>query len=151
MNDNKVYSVPISFLVKVIIASNAGVFGLYFFAPILGMEPLSFQFALGAAVFVTLVQIIAWRNGVPYNMVSIKISRNTIEGPSPTLWKFPLPKEVILISEIDKERSNQCGLIAKWYRWTDVWSQDGRRIRLYHSLLGKKQIQEIKSQLGLHN
>jgi len=152
MAESREFKVPLRFLIMSLVGGNLGIFVL---TPLLvkGFPP---ETLMTVAIVFNLIHIIGWKKG-SYNFCSIKVSDTEIEGPSPDRSIQPklgakrsrwmLPRIAIALSDIDRSRTGERSALARFYRWTDVWATDGRRIRLYHALLGGDQVTQIKNRL----
>ncbi len=73
---------------------------------------------------------------------AVQISDDTLTGPGPHLGKVSFPR-----SQLDVWRTENLRPMTKPKGYLDLWSQDGKRIRLFRKILGRGHIFIISQML----
>ena len=101
--------------------------------------------AVSAVIFVALciniLEILIWVFWVR-SCFSVEISDDTIAGPGPNLQKISF-----LRSQLDVWRTENLRPMTKPKGYLDLWSQDGKRIRLFRKILGRGHVFIISQML----
>ncbi len=73
----------------------------------------------------------------------IELTTEKISGPAAIIGRVTLKR-----SELDRSRSEKRSPAARWVGFRDIYSTDGRCIRVYRRILGRRQIHNIFESLG---
>jgi hypothetical protein len=96
---------------------------------------------ISMADFLNLLELLVWAFWVRKHF-SIDISDEVIEGPGPDLKKVSFPR-----SNLDVWRTENLRPTTKPKGYLDLWSQDGKRVRLFRKILGRGHIFIISQML----
>lgn len=129
----KVFKPRIRLLVVALLAGNIGV--------LLSSSSWPQNRLLFFLLFMNVSLILSWKYYVRFG--TVEILADTIVGPH---WLLPT-KVSIALDRIDRQKTRERTWLTKLVRYTDVWSNDGERIRLDHDGFGKDQVLEILRQL----
>ena len=93
------------------------------------------------AFFINAVELLVWIFWVR-NQFSVEISDGTVYGPAPDLQRIAIPRP-----RIDVWRTENLRSMTKPKGYLDLWSQDGKRIRLFRKIIGRGNVFIISQML----
>lgn len=97
--------------------------------------PMVFILVLGTGL--NALQVLFWVFWLRHSF-AIHITEDTITGPGPRLQKVSFPR-----AELDMWRTESLRAETKAKGYLDLWSNDGKRIRLFRKVLGRGHIFRI--------